>query len=227
MDERAENDGFLSRWSQRKQRVRAGQTLPETPPATPPATPPDTPLVAGRDRQALTTPPAPAALSAAGTLAGAHAPAAGAERRPAVAPPLPTLDDVAQLTRDADFSRFVAADVDGGVRNAALRKLFSDPHYNIMDGLDTYIDDYNTPDPLPASMLRQMVQAQALGLFDDEAVEPTAPDTITHAAGPTAEALPSPDQTADENADLRLQPLDAAGREGPEPGAGEDGAGEH
>jgi hypothetical protein len=37
-----------------------------------------------------------------------------------------------------------------------------------MDGLDTYIDDYGKPDPLPAGMLRQMVQSQLLGLFDDE-----------------------------------------------------------
>ena len=38
--------------------------------------------------------------------------------------------------------------------NAALKKLFSDPHFNVMDGLDTYIDDYGKPDPIPPSMLR-------------------------------------------------------------------------
>ena len=41
-----------------------------------------------------------------------------------------------------------------------------------MDGLDTYIDDYGKPDPLPAGMLRQMAQSQVLGLFDDEPTEP-------------------------------------------------------
>ena len=30
-----------------------------------------------------------------------------------------------------------------------MKKLFSDPHFNVMDGLDTYIDDYGKPDPLP------------------------------------------------------------------------------
>ena len=75
--------------------------------------------------------------------------AAAAHRHaPAAAPP-PTLDDVAVLTRESDYSRFVAPDVDGGVSNAALKKLFSDPHFNVMDGLDTYIDDYSKPDPLP------------------------------------------------------------------------------
>ena len=32
-----------------------------------------------------------------------------------------------------------------------------------MDGLDTYIDDYGKPDPIPLSMLRQMNQAAVLG----------------------------------------------------------------
>ena len=43
-----------------------------------------------------------------------------------------------------------------------------------MDGLDTYIDDYSKPDPMPAAMLRQMAQSKFLGLFDDErATRPT------------------------------------------------------
>ena len=54
------------------------------------------------------------------------------------------------------------------MKNAALKKLFTDPHFNVMDGLDTYIDDYGKPDPLPAGMLRKMAQSQLLGLFADE-----------------------------------------------------------
>ena len=40
-----------------------------------------------------------------------------------------------------------------------MKKLFSDPHFNVMDGLDTYIDDYGKPDPIPLSMLRRMNQS--------------------------------------------------------------------
>ena len=58
--------------------------------------------------------------------------------------------------------------MDEDVKRAALRKLFADPHFNVMDGLDTYIDDYNRSEPIPPSMLREMVQARMLGLFDDE-----------------------------------------------------------
>ena len=72
-----------------------------------------------------------------------------------------------------------------------------------MDGLDTYIDDYNKPDPLPLSMLRKMAQAQFLGL-------------ITETPEPPAQRPPH------EDADLRLQSDDAAGRAGSEPGADGD-----
>ena len=189
MDE--QDDGFLSRWSQRKARVREGQPVADTPP--------------------LRSATVPAATAGAGSRRRAirrHTPPDDAQP-PRPAPP--TLDDVARLTRDSDYSRFVAADVDGSVRNAALKKLFSDPHFNVMDGLDTYIDDYSIPDPLPPGMLRRMIQSEALGLFK---------------ADPADEAVPAPteSQVPDEDPDLRLQPHDAAGPEGAEPGTGEDPA---
>jgi hypothetical protein len=37
-----------------------------------------------------------------------------------------------------------------------------------MDRLDIYIDDYSQPDPIPESMLRQMVSAKFLNLFKAE-----------------------------------------------------------
>jgi hypothetical protein len=84
-----------------------------------------------------------------------------------------TLQDANALNPQSDFKPFMAQQVTPEVRNAAMKKLFSDPHYNIMDGLDTYIDDYTKSDPIPETMLRQMVGAQFLKLFDDEAL-PTA-----------------------------------------------------
>ncbi len=209
MRERPDDDAFLSRWSQRKQRVRAGEALPDAPPAAIDKPPQAVP--------AWSAPVVPAAQPVDHDGAGTD----GSNSADKASPP--TLDDVASLNRDADFSRFVAADVGGDVRNAALHKLFSDPHFNVMDGLDIYIGDYNTADPLPASMLRQMVQARALGLFTEE--EPAAPQVVE--ADNHVVPLPPIHQAPDEDADLRLQPLDAAGREGPEPGAGEDGTGQH
>lgn len=77
-------------------------------------------------------------------------------------PPLPTLEDVAQLTRDSDYSRFVSGGTDKTVRRAALKKLFSDPHFNAMDGLDIYIDDYNKFTPLTPTMLAGLKHTQSM-----------------------------------------------------------------
>ncbi len=82
-----------------------------------------------------------------------------------------TLDDVAKLNHQDDFSVFMQSGVDPDVKRAAMKKLFSDPRYNIMDGLDIYIDDYSKPDPIPPEMLRRLVQSKMLNLFkaeDDE-----------------------------------------------------------
>jgi hypothetical protein len=92
------------------------------------------------------------------------------------APPLPTLEDVAKIDRfDPDFSAFMRPDIDPAVQQAALKKMFTDPHFNIMDGLDIYIDDYSKPDPLPPGMLERMVQSDMLNLFKKSPAE-ASPD---------------------------------------------------
>jgi hypothetical protein len=184
----AENDdGFLSRWSKRKAAAHRGVAQTD-PPAPVPATP--VPMAP------LRTDPLPVRAEPVEAL---HRGAPAERTEPAGTPP-PTLADVAQLTKDSDFKRFVAADVDPSVKNAALRKLFAcDPHFNTMDGLDVYIDDYSKFEPVPRSLLRQLVNARAMGLLDDELPEQPRPDNF---------ALDAPD---DENADLQLQPDDAAG----------------
>ena len=78
---------------------------------------------------------------------------------------MPTLEDVLKLTHDSDFSAYVKPGIDPEVQKAAMQKLFSDPRYNIMDGLDIYIDDYSKADPIPLEMLKSMNQSKMLGLF--------------------------------------------------------------
>ena len=78
---------------------------------------------------------------------------------------LPSLDS---LTPQSDFSPFMARDVDPQLRNLAMKKLFTDPHYNVMDRLDIYIDDYSVHTPLTLDVIRQMNIAKTLRLFDDE-----------------------------------------------------------
>ena len=216
-------DGFLGRWSQRKQAVREGKALAE-PPAPTPATPAPVPQ--------------PDAALPVCTAGAVEAP----PTTPPAAPP-PSLDDVQLLTPQSDFAPFVARDVAPEVRNAAMKKLFADPHYNVMDRLDIYIDDYSKPDPLPASMLRQMASAKFLKLFDDEeegeaaplltpsedcapadaphdadhCVAPAAPPPAS-GADPLISHQPEPPGTDHDHTDLRLQPNHAAGPQ--EPGRG-------
>jgi hypothetical protein len=76
--------------------------------------------------------------------------------------PAPELPRVEDLSIDSDFSGFFHPKVDENVRRTALRKLFSDPHFNVMDGLDTYIDDYSKSEPIPAAMLATMQQAKRI-----------------------------------------------------------------
>jgi Protein of unknown function (DUF3306) len=209
----SEGDGFLSRWSKRK----LGRGVPAAPPAAappnaqPPAEPPS-PSAAVRPADGVAGAVAAGSAAAARGDAGPSAPSAagspqpGAASEPAAPAPLPTLDDVSRLTRESDYSPFVNPRVDPQVRNAAMKKLFSDPHFNVMDGLDTYIDDYGKPDPLPLSMLRQMSGARALGLFVDEdaaaakalaerreAAKPGADSVADPVADPAASAEASPD----------------------------------
>ena len=84
-------------------------------------------------------------------------PPAGEADPKAPAPDLPPID---KLTIDSDFRAFFHPKVGEDVRRAALKKLFSDPRFNVMDGLDVYIDDYSKTEPIPAAMLAGLKQAQ-------------------------------------------------------------------
>jgi hypothetical protein len=209
----APSDGFLSRWSRRKVAARQGEVLVEPPAASPVAAP---------------VPAAPSVIAPQPVIEPTVA--------PGVAEVAPTLDDVVALETGAGVARFVAPGVARQVKNAALKKLFADPHFNVMDGLDVYIEDFGRPDPLPAGMLRAMLdspsfrylappQAQASPDAENqpEASHAAAPDLLT-APQPAAGLPPRPDGP-DEDPDLRLQPFDAAdaGPAGPgAPGPGGD-----
>jgi hypothetical protein len=206
-------DGFLGRWAKRKEAVRKGEEVPAEPVkvVAPPVQPP----------------PQPSPASGRGSES---------TEAKADVPPPPTLEDVQALTADSDFTRFVKPDVAPEVKNAAMKKLFSDPHFNIMDRLDTYIDDYGKPDPIPPEMLRKLASAKFLNLFraeeeqeererlaregkaptGGEVADVPASESVAQSSTRTEQALTPPEDHADP--DLRLQQDDAPGPH--EPGAG-------
>jgi hypothetical protein len=206
-------DGFLGRWARRKEAVRKGEEVPPEPQKVAEPVPPPQPSPAGGATEAAAV--------------------AAAPEQPVPAPP--TLEDVQSLTADSDFTRFVRPDVAPEVKNAAMKKLFSDPHFNVMDRLDTYIDDYGKPDPIPPEMLRQLASAQFLDLFDErknrekaeaeakaltdrEVADDPAPQSVAQSSNRTEHALPPAEDHADP--DLRLQQDDAPGPQGPGAGSG-------
>jgi len=105
----------------------------------------------------------------------APAPAASAAK-----PDLPPIDTLKGLM--SEYKEFLRPGVDETLRRAALKKLFRDPHFNVMDGLDVYIDDYSKPDPIPDAMLKAL--AHAKGLLFDEKEEAQEPGEKPAAASP-------------------------------------------
>jgi Protein of unknown function (DUF3306) len=79
------------------------------------------------------------------------------------------LPPIESLTIDSDFAPFFKPQVDESIKRAALKQLFRDPRFNVMDGLDTYIDDYTQPDPIPSAMLEDLMQRR--GFFSPSAAE--------------------------------------------------------
>ena len=153
------DESFLSRWSRRKVEVARATAPAPIPPPQPMASPA---LVSARAGIGEQNPSIGAVLEAKMPQD------ARSERTLTSEAPTPPLPSVESLTRESDFAPFMRADVSPEMRNLAMKKLFTDPHYNVMDRLDIYIDDYGKPDPIPPEMLRMMNQSKSLGLFEEE-----------------------------------------------------------
>ena len=139
--------------------------------------------------------------------------------------PAPSMADVQSLTKDSDYTQFMAGEVAPEVKNAAMKKLFADPHFNVMDRMDVYIDDYGQSDPIPQAMLRQMASAKFLNLFEDDDGEkkdahanlndiPSANDTQVVAQSVPAATISKTEPLTHDHPDLRLQPDPASRPEG-------------
>jgi hypothetical protein len=92
-----------------------------------------------------------------------EAPAAqepAAERKKDGQSPPPELPPIEKLDYDSDYGAFLDPRVDEETRRSALKKLFADARFNVMDGLDVYIDDYSKSDPIPAAMLASLQQTR-------------------------------------------------------------------
>jgi len=121
--------------------------------------------------------------------------------------PAPELPPIDKLTIDSDYRDFFHPKVGEDVRRAALKKLFSDPRFNVMDGLDVYIDDYSKNEPIPAAMLAGLKQAQNILGWAKEDEEQRAREQRAKEQQLSKDASPQiepPDQHPDRAAETRL-----------------------
>ena len=120
------------------------------------------------------------------SLRSSDTPAHPAPRQPEPQP----LPPVESLTPESDFTPFMKGEVDPGLRRQALKTLFQDPRFNVMDGLDVYIDDYTKADPLPEGWLEKMNMAARLGDY------PAREEAARAAEEAAQKALETPAQKA-------------------------------
>ena len=198
--------GFLDRWSRRKL-ASAGKALLADAPASgmPPAAEP------GGQDGLVPAGPRPALAAEAGAETASPS---------AVEAQLPAVEG---LTLASDFTAFLKDEVSEALRRKALQKLFADPHFNRMDGLDIYIDDYSLPDPIPPEAMAKLKSAREWLMANEAEVEVVEAETAAEA---DVFALPA-DRTdaADVPSDATNgEARDETGGERAGPGCADDGA---
>ena len=85
-------------------------------------------------------------------------------KKEAEAPPLPAVD---KLTPQSDFGPFMQPKVKDSLRRVALKKLFSDPHFNSPDLFEPFSGDWTGGEAISPEMLQSLNQTRTL-LFSSE-----------------------------------------------------------
>ena len=63
------------------------------------------------------------------------------------------LPPLSSISLAEDFTPFMRAQVPQALKQRALKALFKEPHFNVMDGLDIYIDDYTVFEPISPEVM--------------------------------------------------------------------------
>jgi len=92
--------------------------------------------------------------------------------------PAPSVPPVEKLTPESDFSTFMHPKVEDALRRVALKKLFSDPHFNLPDPYEPYSRDWNIAEPIPEEMLATLNQAKQLLFSDKQEAKEDAPESV-------------------------------------------------
>jgi hypothetical protein len=115
----------------------------------------------------------------------ADAPAAAPA--PAKADEAPVLPSVEKLTAESDFSLFMHPRVQDSLRRVALKKLFSDPHFNAADPFEPFSGDWTVAEPISQELLEQLNQART-HVFAEEDRRKREEAAAREAGAPEADA---------------------------------------
>ena len=63
------------------------------------------------------------------------------------------LPPISSISLAEDFTPFMQSAVPQALKRQALKALFKEPHFNVMDGLDIYIDDYTVFEPISPEVM--------------------------------------------------------------------------
>ena len=126
-----------------------------------------------------------------------EAPASSEESAPASAKdaaPAPSVPPIETLTPQSDFAPFMHPKVGDELRRAALKKLFTDPHFNVPDPFEPFSGNWNDAEALSPELLATLNQARTV-LFTEPEKKPAAEPQ------PTANDTPRADDTGEEKHD--------------------------
>jgi len=87
--------------------------------------------------------------------------------------PAPAVPPIENLTPESDFAAFMNPKVKDELRRLALKKLFSDPHFNVPDPFEAYSGDWTVGEPIPPELLATLNQARSV-LFTEQEKKPDA-----------------------------------------------------
>ena len=174
----ADDDGnFVSRWSRRKIEARKTEEKPAEPKPSPEPAPPAAPAVSNAGAAA-----APPDTSA-----------------PRELPPLESLKGLA-----SEYTEFLKPGVDENLRRSALKKLFSDPHFENFERFEAYCEDFTQGEPIPMAMLKTLEHAKGLLFDDEEKKDPHA------AEKPAVQCLPASEEKGQGEAQAEASPAAAS-----------------
>ena len=95
---------------------------------------------------------------------------------------------VESLTPESDFTAFMGPKVKDELRRLALKKLFSDPHFNIPDPYEAYSGDWTVGEPISEELLATLNQARTV-LFREPEKKPATEPQPSVTAPPADEKI--------------------------------------